>query len=327
MHHVSWLRLENYRSCNEVEIDLWPYTPLVGHNNTGKSNCIRGLNWLLNKKALSVSDFYDPAKSVVAIGKIEGITELLINKLDIKHKKQIEKYISDDVLWIKQVQVDPNVSATKIELYVLNPEGEWNNEESWTKAPTGIPAAIKALFPEPIHIEAMSDAAEDAGKVKSGTTIGKLLTEIQSSVLESQETRLKQAIDVLEDILAAEGEARADELKEIDKATTDILQNYFPDLELRTHIPPPTMVTLFKGGTVQVQEKSLEGWRDLESLGHGALRSVQMSLIQYLAERGKAKDKKTACTLLLIDEPELYLHPQAIEQARDALKKLSDVGY
>ena len=60
--------------------------------------------------------------------------------------------------------------------------------------------------------------------------------------------------------------------------------------------------------------------------GHGTQRSVQMALIRHLAELKKSVEVKTR-TLLLIDEPELYLHPQAMEQVRASLKGLSEAGY
>jgi len=52
-----------------------------------------------------------------------------------------------------------------------------------------------------------------------------------------------------------------------------------------------------------------------------------MALIRHLADVKRKEEKGASRTLLLIDEPELYLHPQAIEQVRAALKKLSNEGY
>lgn len=50
------------------------------------------------------------------------------------------------------------------------------------KNPGGIDGAISNLFPEPIHIPAMSDAVEDATKNKAGTTIAKILAAIVSEI-------------------------------------------------------------------------------------------------------------------------------------------------
>ena len=46
-----------------------------------------------------------------------------------------------------------------------------------------------------------------------------------------------------------------------------------------------------------------------------------MALIRYLAEKGDGTEARRK--LLLIDEPELYLHPQGVEQIRVALEALS----
>lgn len=52
-----------------------------------------------------------------------------------------------------------------------------------------------------------------------------------------------------------------------------------------------------------------------------------MALVRHLADIKRATGGQTSNTILLIDEPELYLHPQAIEVLRDALKTLSNQGY
>ncbi len=52
-----------------------------------------------------------------------------------------------------------------------------------------------------------------------------------------------------------------------------------------------------------------------------------MDLVQYLAAVKRDNVNSEATTLLLIDEPELYLHPFAIEQIREALIGLSESGY
>jgi predicted ATP-dependent endonuclease of OLD family len=52
-----------------------------------------------------------------------------------------------------------------------------------------------------------------------------------------------------------------------------------------------------------------------------------MALVQHLAEVKRGNGAQGSTTLLLIDEPELYLHPFAIEQVRQALIALSCSGY
>ena len=84
---------------------------------------------------------------------------------------------------------------------------------------------------------------------------------------------------------------------------------------------------IFKSGTIKIVEDGVDICRDVQALGHGAQRSIQMALIRYLADIKAQDNQHPTRTLLLIDEPELYLHPQAIEHVRLALKSLSKGGY
>ncbi len=173
----------------------------------------------------------------------------------------------------------------------------------------------------------MDNVTEDVAKSKTGTTIGKLIAEVMQPIEEQHGAAIREALDGIKRRLTAEGGERAAELDDFDKRANEKLKDLFPGIKISLHVPPPEVRDLFKSGTIKVFEEDHEFSRDIDTLGHGAQRSIQMALIRYLAEiRGKISDKPSR-TLLLIDEPELYLHPQAIEQVRSALKILSSDGY
>jgi hypothetical protein len=125
--------------------------------------------------------------------------------------------------------------------------------------------------------------------------------------------------------IGAEGHARFDALSQIDQAISSKVEEFFPGISLKLHFDVPSFQELFSKGTVKVFENAVDS-RDFEKFGHGAQRSIQMALIRHLAEIRQTADTPTT-TLLLIDEPELYLHPFAIEQIREALHALSGHGY
>ena len=131
----------------------------------------------------------------------------------------------------------------------------------------------------------------------------------------------------LKDLLEADGIARAPELNAFDTAVNQKIDAFFPDVNVKIHVPTPELKDVFSKGTIKVYEQQLPIGRDVGSLGHGAQRSIQMALIQHLAQIKRANQNNLTTTLLLIDEPELYLHPQAIEIVRVALKFLSTQGY
>jgi predicted ATP-dependent endonuclease of OLD family len=325
-HLLEKITLRNFRSIQNSDFLLSNYTALIGYNNAGKTNVLDGIKWLLRKTSLTESDFYNKEQPVEIEGVLTGITSDLLEKLETKHKKVIEKYVVDEKLTIKRYQEKPDVSATKILLYVKDPN-ETNSENEWKKNPTGIDNAIGNLFPEPIQVQAMENAEEDISKSKSGTTIGKLIGEIIRPIEEKYSGEVKEQMKGLKKILEADGEERAQELKDFDEGANKKLKDFFPSIDIKIHIPTPELKEFFKSGTIKVYEdqQHSEG-KDIVSLGTGAQRSIQLALIRYLAEI-KKDDESLSRTILLIDEPELYLHPQAIEQLRHALKTLANDSY
>ncbi|WP_323753549.1 ATP-dependent nuclease [Marinobacter sp.] len=160
---------------------------------------------------------------------------------------------------------------------------------------------------------------------KSTSTIGKLLKELSSTLSENHAAVVNRHLNAISRRMGADGNRRLEELSEIDGSINEKVKNLFPGINLKLHFEVPDFNEIFNAGTVKVYENGAEG-RDVASYGHGAQRSVQMALIQHLAEIKQADDSPTT-TLLLIDEPELYLHPFAIEQVREALHSLSLNGY
>jgi len=73
--YISDLDIRNFRSCVAASLQLTLFTPLVGLNNCGKSNCLTALQWLVRKAKLGVEDFHDPAQAVQVMGTLRGITE------------------------------------------------------------------------------------------------------------------------------------------------------------------------------------------------------------------------------------------------------------
>jgi putative ATP-dependent endonuclease of OLD family len=326
MHLLEQITIKNFRSIKEESFTLGTYTALIGYNNAGKTNILSACNWLLLSSSLGENDFLDPRQPVEITGIISGISEELLTKIAANHKESIKPFVKNEKIEIRRIQNKPKDSTNNIKLYIRKIE-DTQAEDSWKANPTGINNAIKAIFPDPILIGAIENIEEDVSKSKQGTTIGKLIAEIITPIEEKYGENAKQALTFLKQTLDSEGEKRADELNEFDKQTNEKLQVLFPSVSIRLHVPTPELKDIFKSGTIKVYEDGQTAGRDISSFGSGAQRSIQMALIRQLADVKKGTNLSPSCTLLLIDEPELYLHPQAIEQVRVALKQLSNEGY
>ncbi|NVK74389.1 MAG: AAA family ATPase [Oceanospirillaceae bacterium] len=319
-HYIEEVTIKNFKSCRNLNTQLTPYTPMVGYNNAGKSNILEAIEWLLKDKLLSSTDYYDQTTPIVVEGIITGVTEEVLQRLNEQHRTPLRPYIEDNKVKIRRTQPENSSKKSDVRLEIYN-----YNNQTYKNNPRGIWNAIKAMFPDPIKIGAMENAGDDAAKAKTSSTIGKLLKELCNSINENHAIVVNRHLNAISRRMDADGSRRIDELHNIDDSINEKIDKLFPGISLKLHFNVPDFDEIFNAGTVKVYENGSEG-RDIINYGHGAQRSVQMALIQHLAEIKMNSDTPTT-TLLLIDEPELYLHPFAIEQVREALHTLSKNGY
>lgn len=326
MHILSEINIRNFKSIRNESFELSPVTPLVGYNNAGKTNIIEAIKWLLRKSSLSANSFNNTALPVEVEGKISGISATILELLAANHRQNIEPYLFGDSLYIKRTQPSPSMPVAQVRLFVKDPSS-LDTDNEWRINPTGIDQAIQTLFPDPIHIGAMEDSGEDVSKYTKSSTIGKLLTEIVEPIQNNYSELVRTALDGVKQLLDAQGTERIRELNSFDAAVNTKIGDFFPGVSIKVHIPTPEMKDLFSKGTIKVFEPNDLNGKEISFLGNGAQRSIQMALIRHLADLKREAEERASNTLLLIDEPELYLHPQAIEILRDSLAALSTRGY
>lgn len=328
MLQLRKVNIQNFRSCKSLEVPLSSFTPLVGYNNAGKSNIMDAIHWVVHHGALDEEDFYDPNERVMVTAYVDGLSEEVLDGLSDIRRERIEPFVRDDGhCRFRRYQPDPSGTKGNIELEAYRFSPDEDEEQGWTEDPTGLNKTIQTLFPEPIEVRAMEDAAEDIGKSKSTSTIGRLIAEVLSPDTGEITDRLQAPLQTLQDRLAADGNERLEVLDDLDEGATETVTEYFPGLEIRTHIPVPDAGDLFSDGTIQVIDEMSDEPRDVSSMGHGAQRSIQMALVHHLAEQSSIETEADTAKLVLVDEPELYLHPQAVESVRKSLKDLSESHY
>ena len=330
MHHISEVHIRNFKSIRDHKFPLSKYTPLVGYNNAGKTNVLKALLWLLKRTSLGSADFYDQSQPVVVEVEVSGVDEDILSGVGESHRGRISAYIVDGKFRIRRQQSIPGQSTTDIRLEIWDPRPHSKDADRWVFNPAGIDQAITALFPEPIHIGAMENATEDVSKFGTNTTIGKLLKEIMDPVTRRHQTEVLRALEGLGGQLSANSANKDPSLMALDQQIGAEIDTLFPGVTVKTHVPLPEFSDLMRAATIKIFEGRFdpEEGRDVSSFGHGAQRSIQMALIKSLAERrSAASDATNRTTLLLIDEPELYLHPQAIAVLKKALRGLAGNGY
>ena len=326
MHRISHIEIENFRACQAVSLPLDDFTPLVGQNNAGKSTILESLRWLLKPDARSSSDFGDPSKPIIVTARVEGITSEIIGLIsEPKHRSSIEPYCPEGVLWIRARTEGPK--TIKQEVWNPGVVDANGSPTDWRPYPTGLPQAVSAILPEPLTIQAMKDVQKDFTSVAAGTSIKRLIEEIAEPITKAHAAEIDGALKIINGLLAGGDGVRSDALDSFDNEATKVLADFFPGLTLQLELPETKIKEFFKSGSLKVGEIGRAGSIDFSQLGSGAQRSIEIALICYLA--GATKDAVVSGTrkLLLIDEPELYLHPQGVRRVRQALKLLSTKGF
>jgi predicted ATP-dependent endonuclease of OLD family len=327
MHRLSHLTIKNFRACQYVALPIEGYTPLVGQNNTGKSTILKAIEWVLKPTVLSKQDFHDPEQPVEISGCIDGISDAVLDRIpDDKHRKAIAPYCQDGRLWVRVVATGTTTKSIEKQVWDAAQCADVDRPDHWRTYPTGLPQAVSALLPEPLVVQAMHDIGEDLGKAKAGTTIKSLLDEIMGPLLEAH-AELSAALETIHHVLTADGDNRSDHLQKFDADATDALAHFFPGLALDLDLQVLDVKEFFKAGDLHVTDKVTGDRRRFDQMGTGTQRAIQMALIRYLADTRKGNDDSPSRRLLLIDEPELYLHPQGVRRLRQALSHLSGAGF
>lgn len=327
MHRLSHLIIRNFRACRNVSLPLESYTPLVGQNNAGKSTILQAIGWVLKPSGLSKGDFYDPESPIEVAACIDGISDNILALIpDANHRRAIARFCREERLWIRVTATGTGAKAFKKEVWDVDQVTGNNTPDHWREYPTGLPQAVSALLPEPLSVQAMHDIGEDLGKAKAGTTIKSLLDEIMGPLLEAHD-ELGRALDTIRHVLTADGDHRSDHLQRFDTDASGALEHFFPGLALNLDLQVIDVKEFFKAGDLHVTDQTTGDRRRFDQMGTGAQRAIQMALIRYLAETNRGEGRHFSRRLLLIDEPELYLHPQGVRRLRQALANLAQAGF
>ena len=315
---LSKITISNLRSIQRETFPLSDFTALIGYNNAGKTNILMGIRWLLAHFSLDISYFDDPNHPVEAEGIFEGITEQILNRLGDEKAAEVEPFLAGTSLRVKKVQRIPGELPGNIEFWAFCPPNGKRKGKDWVRVNDQFIAAFNRMFPESIAI----------WDFEGNNAYTKLMHEIFKPLERKFGGELSQVIEQFTELLSSGSDRQAEEIQAFDKEVNTALRPLFPSVRVELDIPVPTLETFLKNATIKVVDEDDGFERDISRMGAGSQRAIQMALIRYLAEIKKHHNNHyLSRTLLLIDSPELFLHPQAVELVRVALKNLSNEGY
>ncbi|MET9080950.1 AAA family ATPase [Streptomyces sp. NPDC004237] len=200
------------------------------------------------------------------------------------------------------------------------------------KLPTGIDKSISSLLPDVIYIPAVKELNDEV-KTTDSSTFGKLLgllfgqIEHQMPNLQKSFDDLQRHLNVVTDDQGREVDERLKEVRDIEKLIERNLQEAFPHADVRLDIPPPALRTLLSSAEISINDGVPGHFR---TKGDGLRRSVTFAILRAYVDQKKkqqAGGHSSAAerpTVLLFEEPEVFLYPRAQRKLFDALKFFSE---
>lgn len=224
-------------------------------------------------------------------------------------------------------QLRDAVRAHRPELVVLD-------APDWVPNPGGggnWKSNANSILPRPIFVRAVQEASDET-TAKDASTYGKLVNLIVERSLSQRPemARLQQALDEVLALFrgdAAGGGRQAEEVRDLQERISRSLNEVVGGQALiRTEAPQLTSMVLPSTSLV-IRDAQAGIDTEVGHQGHGLQRTLVITLLQLLAD-AQAQTPEAAAglqrpTILLIEEPELYLHPQMERLMRDVLHRLA----
>lgn len=347
---LQQFKIKNYKSIrDEVEVYIDDIVVLIGPNNSGKSTILDAYEKfasLGSAKGLTIHDFYNSDMSIPIemCGIFTDVTDA-----DIKTLGGAKWFYNDDALDKRNMArkyggdwEEKKIPLENKQYYCV--KWVWSDSEKPAQKQSygldeisglrvfsdggsgGLDTLLQSRIPQPIRIS--PDKSMDETKK---IIINFLKEDAKDELLKTGESKAEiiQKIQDLTDTLMKDSKSKIDELlKQVSESSASV----FPGLELELNILSKDPVD----AEVMVSDSNLTVKMDgvnsslLENQGHGVRRSVLWSALQILTHESHARDKIKKAKgkpvvvdkkqyILLIDEPESFLHPPVIRGARESL--------
>ena len=308
-----------------VTVELDDIVVLVGPNNAGKSTILRAYQKITESSApkLDIDDFHERKVDAAANPTIELVTAVGEN---LPGSRWIQKIDDENIVRERWVWKEPG-SEAKREGWDVN-VGDWVDSYPW--GPANI---ANSRRPVPHRLEAFANPTEQVKevtdmlvKVLQGRIKGRP-AEILGEDGQPQRTSFGQLLDALAATQKAVVQETKTEIDHAEKQLTSFVGGVFTGYEVKFDARPEDDLTkslsFFKAGT-ELQMGPKDGHlSSADKQGSGARRTLMWAALRYIAESTKKGDAGPG-HLLLLDEPELCLHPSAIREACRTLYQLPE---
>lgn len=328
---LTKLIIKNYRAIGSkpVEIDLDDIVLLVGPNNVGKSSILRAYELAMcqgsSRANLQIGDFpngqIDPANlpeiEIHTVVYDETVGQKWIDSINGERIVR-EKWVWHDIGSPKRYGWDTTANEGL---------GEWSDHVPW-----GAPNVANSKRPEAHRIDAFASPDEQAKAIQ--VLLSKALTERVKTIGEHEThgtnyARLLDQIKELQKSIVSDAQGEIDAVnRELSLLVSRVFPGYKIDFDAKPEDQLDKTINLFKADSQLLMGPEGGHMCALDKQGSGARRTLLWTAIKFIADNARATGvaQESRPNLLLIDEPEICLHPGAIRDACNALYELPDSG-
>lgn len=327
---LTKLVIKNFRCISSipVNIDLNDIVVLVGANNVGKSSIL---------KAYEVAMSQGSAKANLKLDDFPN------NKIDTDNLPEIELHtiVYDNSPGEQWITTLPNGERLVKERWTWKGEGApvrqgWNVQENgWSEqVPWGAPNVANSRRPEPHRVDAFDSPEVQAEEIKKllMNALNERVKNLKSANQEEEENdyhKLLGKVKELQKKIVQEAQGQIDEVNtELSTLINKVFPNYMIDFDAKPEDNLDRTINLFKSDPQLLMGPEGGYFGSVEKQGSGARRTLLWTALKFISENNqKGKDLATVRPhLLLIDEPEICLHPNAIRDACNVLYDLPTSG-
>ncbi|QDT55583.1 glutamine ABC transporter ATP-binding protein [Caulifigura coniformis] len=309
-----------------VEIDLDDVVVLVGRNNTGKSTILRAYQVIMTSSApkLELDDFPESKVDAAALPEIELHTRIIDNP---PASKWIAKIDGEDIVRERWTWTKDKVVGKRQGFDVAS--DQWSDQVPW-----GAANVANSRRPRPHRIDAFGSPEEQTEAVVKLllaallSAIGNLPHTEAGEDGELKETEYGKLLKDIASLQRAVVEQVQDQIDHAQQQLTEVIQNVFRGYRIEFDAKPEEDITsclnFFKPGALLRMGPKDGHMSSAERQGSGARRTLMWAALKYAADKKADEDAKP--NLLLMDEPELCLHPNAVREACNVLYDLPKTG-
>ncbi len=390
---LTHIKIRNFRSCQDVTLEIGGMHALVGANNAGKSTVLRALDFLFNPstKSLNEESFWNKDT------RLEIRVEAVFSDLSAKEKEALSACMktdgtfhmartasvmaknseseSDSEQGIDRIGIgqqykksipeqewlqETNITGSNIKEWWKNKDqltvggesfadflggtkppsvGDWKDKaeeftrtftskitmkDAWIDNPKGYANVLKGTLPFFILVPAVRDVTEESKGTKS-SPFGKLLYAILDTVKQEKKSKIEGILaEISNQMNRAGGDERVPLIADTEQKLNALLNDFFTGCDLEIEFETPTFEVLLSTPKLYIDD----GFKNaVENKGHGLQRAVIFSILRRYAEHmTSSPDGKKRNLMLAVEEPELYMHPQAQRTIRRVFRSIAEGG-